>query len=100
VLLSNGNLAAHGDEPGEPARHWAKFEDPFPKPCYLFAMVVAKLDVLEDTFTTRSGKQAKLAIYVEPGKLDQVGYAMQALKKAMKWDEDVFGLELDRDQYI
>ena len=55
---------------------------------------------LEDTFVTRSGKNARLAIYVEPGKLDQAGFAMQALKKAMKWDEDVFGLELDLDQYM
>ena len=104
VLLANGNLVASGDEPaaqaGGAARHWAKWEDPFPKPSYLFAMVAAKLDVLEDSFVTRSGKKARLAIYVEPGKLDQAGFAMQALKKAMKWDEDVFGLELDLDQYM
>ena len=104
VLLANGNLIASGDEPAEagqePSRHWARWEDPFPKPSYLFAMVAAKLDCLEDTFVTRSGKTARLAIYVEPGKLDQTGFAMQALKKAMKWDEDVFGLELDLDQYM
>ncbi|MDB5924868.1 MAG: aminopeptidase, partial [Betaproteobacteria bacterium] len=104
VLLANGNLVESADEPatqaGAPARHWAKWEDPFPKPSYLFAMVAAKLDVLEDTFVTRSGKNARLAIYIEPGKLDQAGFAMQALKKAMKWDEDVFGLELDLDQYM
>ena len=104
VLLANGNLVASGDEPpthaGGPARHWARWVDPFPKPSYLFAMVAAKLDVLEDTFVTRSGKNARLAIYVEPGKLDQAGFAMQALKKAMKWDEEVFGLELDLDQYM
>ncbi|HZN27293.1 MAG TPA: aminopeptidase N [Burkholderiales bacterium] len=102
VLLSNGNLVDLGDEvssSGAP-RHWAKWVDPFPKPSYLFAMVVAKLDVLEDTFVTRSGKHARLAIYVEPGKLDQADFAMQSLKKAMKWDEDVFGLELDLDQYM
>jgi aminopeptidase N len=97
VLLSNGNLVASGDEPG--GRHWAKWEDPFPKPSYLFALVAAKLDLLEDTFVTRSGKRARLAIYVEPGKLDQCGFAMQALKKSMKWDEDTFGLELDLDRY-
>ena len=98
VLLSNGNLVESGDEAG--GRHWAKWIDPFPKPSYLFAMVAAKLDVLEDTFVTRSGKAARLAISVEPGKLDQTGFAMQALKQSMKWDEDVFGLELDLDQYM
>ncbi|HSO08295.1 MAG TPA: aminopeptidase N [Pelomicrobium sp.] len=97
-LLANGNLLASGDEPG--GRHWATWEDPFPKPSYLFAMVAAKLDKLEDAFVTRSGKRAKLQIYVEPGKLDQAAFAMQALMKAMKWDEEVFGLELDLDQYM
>jgi aminopeptidase N len=97
VLLSNGNLVAKGDGPG--ARHWAKWNDPFPKPCYLFAMVAAKLDRLEDVFVTRSGRRVRLAIYVEPGKLDQCGFAMRSLKKAMKWDEDVFGLEVDLDHY-
>ncbi|HEV7799585.1 MAG TPA: aminopeptidase N, partial [Burkholderiales bacterium] len=67
---------------------------------YLFAMIAAKLDLLEDSFVTRSGKNIRLAIYVEPGKLDQAGFAMQALKKAMKWDEDVFGLEYDLGQYM
>ena len=98
VLLSNGNLAASGVEEG--GRHWARFEDPFPKPCYLFAMVAAKLEMLEDHFVTRSGRTARLAVYVEPGKLDQCGFAMECLKKSMKWDEEVFGLELDLDQYM
>jgi len=98
VLLSNGNLAASGDDPA--GRHWARWHDPFPKPCYLFAMVAAKLDVLEDFYVTRSGRRVRLAVYVEPGKLDQCRFAMQALKKAMKWDEGVFGLELDLDQYM
>jgi len=98
VLLSNGNLIGNGEEPD--GRHWVKFEDPFPKPCYLFAMVAARLDMLEDWFITRSGRKARLAIYVEPGKLDQCGFAMASLKSAMKWDEDVFGLELDLDQYM
>jgi aminopeptidase N len=97
VLLSNGNLVARGEEAG--GRHWAKWHDPFPKPCYLFAMVAAKLDRLDDTFVTRSGRPVQLAIYVDPGKLDQCGFAMQALKRAMKWDEDVFGLEVDLDNY-
>src|SRR5688572_25748082 len=89
-LLANGNLASEGA--GEPlewfaakpgprlredppaARHWARWEDPFPKPCYLFAMVAANLDLLEDRFRTRSGKDALLQLYVEPGKLDQAGF--------------------------
>jgi len=98
ILLSNGNLDASGDS--DNGRHWARWVDPFRKPCYLCAMVAGKLDVLEDRFTTRSGREVKLAIYVDPGKLDQCGFAMQALKRAMKWDEDVFGLELDLDQYM
>ncbi|HEY6239377.1 MAG TPA: aminopeptidase N [Burkholderiales bacterium] len=97
VLLSNGNLAESGSE-GD-GRHWVTWQDPFPKPCYLFALVAAKLQKLEDNFVTRSGRRVRLAIYVEPGKLDQCGFAMQALKRAMKWDEDVFGLELDLDNY-
>jgi len=118
VLLSNGNLVKSGDAspPGQlsaeahatspqgkgekPTRHWARWEDPFPKPSYLFAMVAGKLDKLEDRFVTRSGRTVTLQIYVEPGKLDQCGFAMQALKKAMRWDEEVFGLELDLDQYM
>jgi aminopeptidase N len=97
VLLSNGNLVGAGDEAG--GRHWAKFDDPFPKPAYLFALVAADLELLEDSFTTRSGRQAKLGVYVEPGKLDQAAWAMDCLKRAMKWDEERFGLELDLEQY-
>jgi aminopeptidase N len=101
-LLSNGNPVASGEDPARSAqaRHWVKWEDPFPKPSYLFAMVAAKLERLEDTFVTMSGKQVRLSIFVEPGKLDQCGFAMQALKKSMKWDEQVFGLELDLDHYM
>ena len=98
ALLSNGNLVAAGAEAN--GRHWAKWEDPFPKPSYLFAMVAAKLDKLEDSFVTRSGRRSRLAVYVEPGKLDQCGFAMHCLKSAMKWDEEVFGLELDLDGYM
>jgi|APFre7841882724_1041349.scaffolds.fasta_scaffold08495_2 aminopeptidase N len=97
-LLSNGNPVDGGEEAR--GRHWVKWEDPFPKPSYLFAMVAGKLDVLRDTFVTRSGRTAQLAIFVEPGKLDQVAFAMQALKKSMKWDEEVFGLELDLDHFM
>ena len=98
VLLSNGNLLAQGDDGG--GRHWARWVDPFPKPCYLFAMVAAKLDRFDDSFVTRSGRTVQLAIYVEPGRLDQCGFAMAALKRAMKWDEEVFGLEVDLDHYM
>ena len=97
-LLSNGNLVASGAEPG--GRHFARWEDPFPKPCYLFAAVAARLDLLEDHFTTRSGRRALLQVYVEPGKLDQAGYAMECLKRSMRWDEDTFGLELDLERFM
>ncbi len=97
-LLANGNLVASGDEEG--GRHWARWVDPFPKPCYLFAMVAARLDRLDDRYTTGSGREVELAIYVEPGKLDQCAFAMHALKKSMRWDEERFGLELDLDRYM
>ncbi len=87
VLLSNGNLVASGEG-------WARFEDPFPKPSYLFALVAANLEVLRDKY-----KDKDLFVYVEPGKLDQAGWAMDCLKRAMKWDEERFGLSLDLDQY-
>jgi len=98
VLLGNGNPVAKGNEKG--GRHWATWEDPFPKPCYLFAIVAAKLDVLRGSYTTTSGRKVKLAIFVEPGKLDQCDHALAALKKSMKWDEDTFGLECDLDNYM
>ncbi len=98
VLLSNGNPVDTGDEAN--GRHWAKWEDPFAKPSYLFACVAAKLDVLEDSYTTKSRRHVRCAVYVEPGKLDQCGHAMAALKKSMKWDEDVFGLEMDLDHFM
>ncbi|MBU1690977.1 MAG: aminopeptidase N [Gammaproteobacteria bacterium] len=97
-LLANGNPVASGDEDGR--RHWAKWQDPFPKPCYLFAMVAAKLDVLRDSYRTMSGLEVQLAIFVEPGKLDQCAHAMSALKKSMHWDEQTFGLECDLDHYM
>jgi aminopeptidase N len=114
-LLANGNLVGQGEgEPagwfmekvgpgerrGEAPRHWARWEDPYAKPCYLFAMVAADLDLLEDHFTTRSGRKALLQIYVERGKLDQSAFAMQALKNCMRWDEDRFGLELDLERFM
>ena len=97
VLLANGNLIAQGDEAGD--RHWAKWEDPFPKPSYLFAVVAAKLDRRKDSFRTRSGREVLLQFFVEPGKLDQCEFALESLKHAMKWDEDSYGLEVDLDQY-
>ncbi len=99
-LLSNGNRVASGISERDASRHWARWEDPFPKPCYLFALVAAKLDVLEDEFVTHSGRTVRLAVYVEPGKLDQCGHAMAALKKSMRWDEARFGLEMDLDHYM
>ena len=98
VLLANGNPVASGDEANN--RHWAKWADPFKKPAYLFAVVAGKLDVLRDTFRTASGRTVQLAIYVEPGKLDQCPHAMAALQKSMKWDEERFGLECDLDHYM
>jgi aminopeptidase N len=92
VLLSNGNLVASG-------AGWAKFHDPFPKPSYLFALVAADLDCLSDSITTGSGKTKQLSVYVERGKLDQADWAMDCLKRAIRWDEKRFGLELDLDQY-
>src|SRR4030095_3955297 len=91
VLLSNGNLVASG---GQGERHWARFDDPFRKPSYLFALVAANLEVLKDQY-----KNKDLFVYVEPGKLDQAGWAMDCLKRAIAWDEKRFGLELDLDQY-
>lgn len=102
LLLANGNPVASGQEAGDELahRHWARWEDPFPKPCYLFAIVAAKLDGLSDVYITSSGRTVNLAIYVEPGKLDQCPHAMEALKKSMQWDEETFGLECDLDYYM
>ena len=97
VLLANGNLIAQGEE-GE-GRHWATWRDPFPKPSYLFAVVAARLEQRADTFVTRSGRTVALRFFVEPGKLDQSAFALGALKKAMKWDEETYGLEVDLDQF-
>ncbi|MEK6244953.1 MAG: aminopeptidase N [Pseudomonadota bacterium] len=97
VLLSNGNLISKGIE--ENNRHWARFEDPFPKPSYLFALVAADLEVLQNEMLSKSGKKKNLSIYVEPGKLDQAGWSMDCLKRAIVWDEKRFDLELDLDEY-
>ncbi len=96
ILLSNGNLVASGRD-GED--HWAQWEDPFPKPSYLFAMVAANLAKLSSTFQTLSGRGITLNIFAQHGKTQQCVFAMEALKKSMEWDEKVFGLEIDLDQY-
>jgi aminopeptidase N len=99
VLLANGNLVASGAVPGT-NRHFAVWHDPFKKPCYLFAMVGGRLGRVEDTFTTMSGRKVALHIYVEPGKEDRCGYAMDSLKRAMRWDEEAFGREYDLDIFM
>jgi aminopeptidase N len=98
VLLSNGNLADSGIL-GD-GRHFARWEDPFPKPSYLFALVAGPLECLEDRFTTRSGREVTLRIYVRPGDVGRCGHAMESLKKSMKWDEEVYGLEYDLDTFM
>jgi len=97
VLLSNGNPVDRGSSAD--GRHWAKWVDPHPKPSYLFALVAGDLVPLRDAFTTRSGKQVPLAIWVRRGDEDKCGHAMASLKAAMKWDEDTFGLEYDLDVF-
>jgi aminopeptidase N len=99
VLLANGNLTDAGDIPGS-ARHFATWHDPFPKPCYLFALVGGVLGVVEDAFTTMSGRKVALKIFVEPGKEGRAEYAMGALKRAMHWDEQTFGREYDLDIFM
>jgi aminopeptidase N len=96
-LLSNGNPGAHGDLPD--GRHFAEWNDPHPKPSYLFALVGGDFDVLEDTFTTMSGRRVRLTINVEKGDAQRAAYAMRSLKRAMEWDEDVFGREYDLDVF-
>jgi len=97
VLLANGNPVERGDI--DARRHWAKWVDPHPKPSYLFALVAGDLVAVEDRFTTLSGKEVALAIWVRRGDEDKCGHAMASLKKAMRWDEEVFGLEYDLDVF-
>ena len=98
LLLSNGNfLGGAGYGPG---KHFAAWFDPHPKPSYLFALVAGDLGVVEDTFTTISGREVVLKIYVEHGKEPRAAYAMDALKRSMKWDEEVFGREYDLDIFM
>jgi aminopeptidase N len=98
VLLSNGNLIASGDLGS--GRHFATWQDPFKKPCYLFALVAGDLKVVTDRFTTCSGRKIDLRIYVEAKDHDKCDFAMGALKRAMKWDEEVYGREYDLDIFM
>jgi aminopeptidase N len=98
VLLGNGNLIERGIRDGG-RQHFAVWHDPFPKPCYLFALVGGNLASVTSTFTTMSGRNVDLGIYVEPGKEDRCGWALDALKRSMRWDEERFGREYDLDVF-
>ena len=98
VLLSNGNKIAQGELADN--SHWVTWEDPFNKPCYLFALVAGQLDCIEDRFTTLSGRNISLQIFVEKHDLDKCAHAMRSLKNAMRWDEQVYGREYDLDLYM
>jgi aminopeptidase N len=98
VLLSNGNLIEEGEL--DNGRHFAKWEDPFKKPSYLFALVAASLVCQEETFRLKDGRDALLQVWVEEGNLDKTDYAMQSLKNSIRWDEERFGLELDLDRFM
>ncbi|QEW06188.1 aminopeptidase N [Nitrincola iocasae] len=98
ILLSNGNPVEQGDLDG--GRHWVTWQDPFPKPAYLFALVAGDLSCLEDHFITASGRRVALQIYAERKDLEKLEHAMTALKNAMRWDEQVYGREYDLDIYM
>ena len=98
VLLSNGNLVAAGEL--EEGKHWARWLDPYRKPAYLFALVAGHLKHVEDFYTTGSGRKVTLRIYTEPHNISKCEHAMQSLKRAMRWDEQRFGLEYDLDIYM
>ena len=97
-LLSNGNKIAEGDLPS--GQHFVQWHDPFPKPCYLFALVAGDFDILKDNFTTSSGRDVALEIFVDKGNVNKAHHAMASLKHSMKWDEETFGLEYDLDIYM
>ena len=98
VLLSNGNPVASGET--EDGRHWVRWEDPFPKPAYLFALVAGDLACVESVHTTGSGREIPLRIYTEAHNAKRCGYAMAVLEKAMRWDEEEYGLEYDLDLFM
>ncbi|MDJ0922328.1 MAG: aminopeptidase N [Henriciella sp.] len=95
ILLSNGTPGASGAVEGQPARHFAVWDDPHPKPSYLFALCAGDYDVYRDQFTTMGGRDVDLAIHVDKGDADRAAWAMESLKASMKWDEDVFKREYD-----
>ncbi len=97
-LLSNGNRIDSGL--AEKNRHWVLWQDPFKKPCYLFALVAGDLALVKDKYKTSSGRNVALEIYVDKGNEDKCEWAMSSLKKSMKWDEETFGLEYDLDLYM
>ncbi|MGO1394352.1 MAG: aminopeptidase N [Halomonas sp.] len=98
ILLANGNPIERGELDG--GRHFATWEDPHPKPCYLFALVAGNLHSVEDHFTTMSGRDVALQIWVEKDNLDKTDHAMAALKRAMAWDEQAYGREYDLDLFM
>ncbi|MBH0020468.1 aminopeptidase N [Pseudoalteromonas sp. SWXJ133] len=97
-LLSNGNQVDSGET--QDGRHFVKWQDPFKKPSYLFALVAGDFDVLKDTYTTKSGRNVELALFVDKGNLSKTPHAIASLKKAMQWDEERFNLEYDLDIYM
>jgi aminopeptidase N len=97
VLLANGNLESAGE--AEAGRHWAVWRDPFKKPCYLFALVAGDLAPIADEFVTMSGRRVALGVYVERGREERAAYAMDALKRAMAWDERAYGREYDLERF-
>ncbi len=98
VLLSNGNRVAEGSLPS--GRHWVRWEDPFKKPCYLFALVAGKLERRRAPFTTRSGREVAFEVWVEPRNAERCEHALRSLEQAARWDEETFGLELDLEAYM
>ncbi len=98
VLLSNGNLMEEGDE--DQNRHWVRWEDPFKKPCYLFALVAGDLVNRDEKITLADGREALLQVWTEAKNFERSAHALESLKKAVRWDEERFGLELDLDRFM
>ena len=97
LMLSNGNPVASGEDE---SRHWVSWQDPYPKPSYLFALVAGDLACIEDNFVTASGRNVRLQIFTEHHNRDKCDHALRSLQKAMRWDEEVYGLEYDLDLYM